>query len=183
MIALLLQVALFILVIEAALWCLPRAWRRASQTNCLRPNGSRSPNRTRLERAAYHRLRLELAAPLLLIFLSGNALYQTVDKSLVPMSKVASNLSESVGFMAAPNSTAEPVSIGVMIRVAVLSLLWLAFSLLIGGWTLVFACRSFVSGVRERSSEYSQFDVTRSAAATTVPKKSKSDHTQGSDVA
>ena len=163
MIALLVQVALFILLIEGTLLCLPRAWRRASQGNCLRPNGTRSPNRTRLERQAYLRLRLELAAPLLLVFLTGNALYQTVDNSLGSVPKLFSTLNTRAGLTGAANSPSESVSTSVLIRVAALTVVWLAASLSVCGWTLVTAFRNFAAGVRERSHEYSQFDVTRSA--------------------
>ncbi len=120
MIALLVQAALFVALIEAALWCLPREVRRASQANCLRPNGTRSTGRTRVERQAYHRLRLELAAPLLLIFLLGNAAYQTIDQTLTPVTQLVSGMTQSLGLMGTADAAAESITIGVWIRVAML---------------------------------------------------------------
>lgn len=164
MIALFFQIALFVALIEVALWCVPREVRRASQANCLRPNGTRSPTRTRLERQAYHRLRFELVAPLFLIFLMGNALFQTIDKTLAPVPSLLSSLAQPIGLASATDSPAASVNASVWMRVATLTLLWLISSMFIAIWRLIVARRNFAEGVRTRSSEYAQFDVTRTSA-------------------
>lgn len=170
MIALLVQIVLFVALIEVALWCVPREVRRASQANCLRPNGTRSPTRTRLERQAYHRLRLELVAPLFLIFLMGNALFQTIDKTLAPIPSLLSTLAQPIGLASV---TGSPVTTSVWMRVATLTMLWLISSMFIAIWRLIVARRNFAEGVRTRSSEYAQFDVTRTSAEVAPSAQSK----------
>ncbi len=87
---------LFVALIEAALWCLPvkfveprRLIACAQMARALRTNTRGTQ--------AYHRLRLELAAPLLLIFLLGNAAYQTIDQTLTPVTQTCQRYDAKLG--------------------------------------------------------------------------------------
>lgn len=169
MIALFVQIVLFIALIEVAIWSLPREVRRASQVNCLRPNGTRSVTRSRLERRAYRYLRFELIAPLFLIFLLGNACYQSIDKTIVPIATLGSNLSQRIGLATMPDASTDSPSTSVWLRVTAMALAWLVISLAIASWRLRRAYQTFAEGVRTRSSEYAQFDVSRTREKTATP--------------
>ena len=173
-----LQLGLLFGVMELFVRCMPSALWQTSEQNCYRMDGTRSEHRTFREFRARNRLRCDMLAALVIVLLIGNALYVMLDRSVAPMSNVA-----SVFWQEAAGSSVRSTSVNYLDSVIekdqknmlvtssqfnrhwpwliVAMAGWLAVSLLFVGQCAQRAYRTFAKGVRARSNEYFKLDMTR----------------------
>ncbi len=169
---LLIQCVALLVVIELFVRCMPTALRRASQNNCYRVDGTRSDHRTYREWRAHNRLRRDMLAVLILVFLTGNALYYTIE---APADKVAVHLGQRWFGSARSQPAAlltrdqaldivnqdETLSVDKVNRILYLTLAWATASFGFLGWGAFRAYKSFAEGVNARSAEHFHLDMTR----------------------
>lgn len=193
----LIQVAALAAVIELFVQCMPSTLRRASLQNCYRVDGTKSEHRSYREWRARNRVRRDMLAVLVLVFLTGNALFFTMENSGTPIKSLGSLLWKQVTVRAdkVPDTTgvgtAESTEVAAAPPVnwlwpAILLSSWATCSIGLVGWGAFRAYRSFAEGVNARSAEHFHLDMTRmsvndsqSASARTA----KSDSNSGADVA
>ena len=195
----LLQLAALCVVIELFVRCMPTALRRASQQNCYRVDGTRSDHRTYREWRAQNRLRRDMLAVLILVFLTGNALYFTVENTIAPMESVATRVWQRlVGSTESPEAAMHREQVmGASQQDKILSMEdfnlkwpWLAcitlgwgvFSFVFVGWGAFRAYKLFAEGVNARSAEHFHLDMTRMSVSDSQIAKElvgKSDTNQG----
>ena len=174
----LLQLAALGVVIELFVRFMPTALRRASQQNCYRVDGTRSDHRTYRERRAQNRLRRDMLAVLILVWLTGNALYFTVENTIAPMGNVVTRVVQRL----VGSTDSSPAAMhreqvmgasqhGKLLSIdefnskwpwlACITLTWAVFSFGFVGWGAFRAYKSFAEGVNARSAEHFHLDMTR----------------------
>lgn len=163
------QCVALLAVIELFVLFMPTALKRASEQNCYRVDGTRSEHRTYRERRGRNRLRRDMLAVLVLVFLTGNALYFTLDhdNSIKKLSTTVWNgafgssdsanvvMHRQVSLM---GDSAEPVNWRFLL-VVIGS--WALVCFLFVGWGAIRAYRTFAEGVNARGAEHFHLDMTR----------------------
>ncbi len=185
MIALVAQIAIFLMLIETILLCMPRAWRRASQANRLRQMARVHSIAVGLNVKPISACGWSWPQPLMLIFLTGNALYQTRRQDHRAGSHTCAATSRPrISIASTISSTpSHPIDCHLHSSNDTQPTMARFISVAVAAWTLIVAPRKFAAGVRERSAEYRQFDITRSTGLADAPNSSASASNQNTDVA
>lgn len=163
------QCVALLAVIELFVWFMPTALKRASEQNCYRVDGTRSEHRTYRERRGRNRLRRDMLAVLILVFLTGNALFFTLNRDNAIKRLVANAWNGAVGSSDSPNvvihrelslksESDEPINWRLMvIEIGT----WALVCFLFVGWGAIRAYKTFAEGVNARSAEHFHLDMTR----------------------
>ncbi|MCC6510463.1 MAG: hypothetical protein IT423_15285 [Pirellulaceae bacterium] len=179
------QAVALVAVIELFVRCMPRSLRRASTQNCYRLDGTLSDHRSYREWRAHNRLRRDLLAVFVLVFLTGNALYFTVDKTIVGVPQAANMFwqkvaggndlmaphveSEFQGALQAASGARDPTSLDAAwsdLRqkwpmIIVVGVIWFIGCCAFVGWGAMRSYHVFADGVNARSAEHFHLDMTR----------------------
>lgn len=187
------QCVALLAVIELFIWFMPTALKRASEQNCYRVDGTRSEHRTYRERRGRNRLRRDMLAVLILVFLTGNALYFTLDRDNSLRNLASSIWDRAVGSTDALNiaihdqyskSEDQKASGPVFSDKRWLLLVigsWSLVSFLFVGWGAMRAYRTFAEGVNARGAEHFHLDMTRMSITDShlVAEVARKDSSQG----
>lgn len=176
--------------IELFVWFMPTALKRASEQNCYRVDGTRSDPRAYRERRGRNRLRRDMLAVLLLVFLTGNALYFTLDhdNSLKKLFTTVWNgafdspASANVVIhheLSLKSDSGEPLNWRFLLIVIGS---WALVCFLFVGWGAIRAYQSYAEGVKARGAEHFHLDLSRMSITDTEMFKEavrKTDASQG----
>ncbi len=187
-------------VIELFVQCMPGALRRASQQNCYRVDGTKSDHRAYREWRARNRLRRDMLAVLILVFLTGNALFFTMENRGTSVRTLGSVFWNQImhkptaDLNKLPEGTAVASTMDASHNPTMKEWLWPTVMLgswatgcfVFVGWGAYRAYRSFAEGVNARSAEHFHLDMTRMSVSDSqfIDKSSeKGGSKSGADVA